>query len=140
MSLSSRVRALSLTAIVAGAAALVIALVTLAAPATDPADARPRVAGLTGLDSCGKLRGYLGKHRDAYGVGGVFAPPFAAEDSAAPTAGDSAGGAAPLPPDTGTNVQEAGVDEPDIVKTAGSTIFTVEGTVLRAVDTASGTP
>ncbi|HEV2875388.1 MAG TPA: beta-propeller domain-containing protein [Thermoleophilaceae bacterium] len=34
---------------------------------------------------------------------------------------------------SGTNVQEAGVDEPDIVKTAGSRIFAVRGGRLHAV-------
>ncbi|HWH15046.1 MAG TPA: beta-propeller domain-containing protein, partial [Miltoncostaeaceae bacterium] len=34
---------------------------------------------------------------------------------------------------SGTNVQEAGVDEPDIVKTYGRHVFTVAGGVLRAV-------
>jgi hypothetical protein len=34
---------------------------------------------------------------------------------------------------SGTNVQEAGVDEPDVVKTAGSRIFAVAGSRLHAV-------
>ena len=46
----------------------------------------------------------------------------------------------PGPEGTPTNVQEAGVDEPDIVKSAGSTLFTVDGNVLRAVDTSGGAP
>ena len=91
MRLSNRARTLSLTAVVAGAVALVVALLTLAAPATDPADARPRVAGLTGLNSCGKLRGYLAKHRDAYGVGGAIAMPSIAEEAG--PAADATGGA-----------------------------------------------
>ena len=57
----------------------------------------------------------------------------AADSAAAPAAGAETGRTA-----TPTNVQEAGVDEPDIVKTAGSTIFTVDGNVLRAVDTSGG--
>jgi Beta propeller domain len=39
-----------------------------------------------------------------------------------------------------TNVQEAGVDEPDIVKSRGSTIFALEGGALQAVDTSGGAP
>ena len=34
---------------------------------------------------------------------------------------------------SGTNVQEAGVDEPDVVKTAGSRIFAIGGGRLHAV-------
>lgn len=39
-----------------------------------------------------------------------------------------------------TNVQEAGVDEPDLVKTDGKTIFVVAGTKLQAVDARSAEP
>ena len=38
---------------------------------------------------------------------------------------------------SGTNVHEAGVDEPDLVKTDGRRIVTVSGGVLRVVDTAT---
>ena len=39
-----------------------------------------------------------------------------------------------------TNVQEAGVDEPDIVKTDGAWIFAVAGQKLHAVDSTGGSP
>ncbi|HEX4520027.1 MAG TPA: beta-propeller domain-containing protein [Gaiellaceae bacterium] len=39
-----------------------------------------------------------------------------------------------------TNDQEQGVDEPDIVKTDGSTIFAVSGNTLEAVSVAGGAP
>jgi uncharacterized secreted protein with C-terminal beta-propeller domain len=39
-----------------------------------------------------------------------------------------------------TNVQEAGVDEPDIVKTDGRLIVTTVGSVLQVVDTTGDTP
>jgi hypothetical protein len=39
-----------------------------------------------------------------------------------------------------TNVQEAGIDEPDIVKTDGSVIFAIAGERLHAVDTRGGKP
>jgi hypothetical protein len=39
-----------------------------------------------------------------------------------------------------TNAQEPGVDEPDLVKTDGSTIFAVSGTTLHAVAVDAGTP
>lgn len=39
-----------------------------------------------------------------------------------------------------TNVQEPGVDEPDIVKTDGSTIWVASGDVIYAVDVSTGAP
>ncbi|MCZ7528865.1 MAG: beta-propeller domain-containing protein [Acidimicrobiia bacterium] len=54
--------------------------------------------------------------------------------AAAPEAGEQS---APVPGGSqdfsGTNVQEAGIDEPDIVKTDGSTIFTLTDESLNAV-------
>ncbi len=41
---------------------------------------------------------------------------------------------------SGTNVQEQGVDEPDIVKTDGRTLFVVTGNQLEAVDVSGGAP
>ncbi len=41
---------------------------------------------------------------------------------------------------TGTNVQEAGVDEPDLVKTDGERILVVSENVLTYVDVSSGDP
>lgn len=41
---------------------------------------------------------------------------------------------------SGTNVQVAGVDEPDIVKTDGSRIISIVNGVLRYVDVSSGSP
>jgi hypothetical protein len=48
---------------------------------------------------------------------------------------DAPGAAPPAAEDgtSGTNVQEAGVDEPDVVKTAGSRIFAIGGGRLHAV-------
>lgn len=58
--------------------------------------------------------------------------------SAPPTAGtDSSQG---LGASSGTNVQEEGVDEPDIVKNNGTHVFSVSGNELRIVDVADGTP
>ncbi|WP_127499120.1 beta-propeller domain-containing protein [Actinoplanes solisilvae] len=47
----------------------------------------------------------------------------------------AAADAAGAPSASGTNVHEAGVDEPDIVKTNGRQIVTISGGVLRVVDT-----
>jgi hypothetical protein len=51
----------------------------------------------------------------------------------APEAAPAPGGGAIEEGASGTNVQEAGVDEPDIVKTAGGRIFAVAGNRLHAV-------
>ena len=41
---------------------------------------------------------------------------------------------------SGTNVQEEGVDEPDLVKTDGKTVFAVWNGRLNAVDVARSKP
>src|SRR5262249_2705226 len=41
---------------------------------------------------------------------------------------------------SGTNVQESGVDEPDIVKTNGNTLFTSESGKIESVDVSSRVP
>jgi hypothetical protein len=66
----------------------------------------------------------------AYGPQGVSAP---APASSTPSTGGSATGTANSPSFSTTNNQEVGVDEPDIVKTNGSTIFTVAQNKLYAV-------
>jgi hypothetical protein len=141
MSLFERAPKLSLTALLAAGAALVAALLAFAPSASSTAEARPRTASLTTLGSCKQLRTYLVRHRQAYGTGPIGMP-FTG-DVATPSPAGEGTGYAPMAPDESspTNVQEAGVDEPDIVKAAGSVIFTVDGTTLRAVDTSgNGAP
>ena len=54
---------------------------------------------------------------------------------------EAAPGAGAAPDDTSqTNVQEAGVDEPDIVKTDGRVIWALEGGRLNAVDARAARP
>jgi hypothetical protein len=90
-------------------------------------------------------------------VGGGGDVMLSAEDGAARTGADgapqaagadAAQGAPAAPPvpapggepaHSGTNTHEAGVDEPDLVKTDGRRIITVAGGVLRVVDAASRT-
>ena len=59
-------------------------------------------------------------------------------DAGAPQAAPSAGA------DSGdfstTNVQEKGVDEPDLVKSNGKHVFTIANGALRAIDVRGGTP
>src|SRR6476660_4390783 len=120
-------RACKLGAVPAVVAATAVAL--LGGQAPDPAGARPiaRTPGLHSMGSCDHLRSFLRRH-------GSTQPPYAvgvgaAEGGvAAPAADGSSSTTSP------TNRQEAGVDEPDIVKTAGDTILSVDGTTLRAVD------
>ncbi len=50
------------------------------------------------------------------------------------------GTAAPSAPDSPTNVQEEGVDEPDIVKASGATVFAIAGDRLRAADVSGDVP
>ena len=61
-----------------------------------------------------------------------------------PVVMDSAGARAAAPQQgvdySGTNVQEEGVDEPDLVKTDGTTLYAVANGRLNAVDVATGTP
>jgi hypothetical protein len=97
---------------------------------------------LKSFGSCGALVRY-GRRHVRLGVGaappisvpaplvgpqprGVPMPPTAPEADAAPGAGDTSG-------DSGTNVQEAGVDEPDLVKAGRGVIYVIAGSRLLAV-------
>jgi uncharacterized secreted protein with C-terminal beta-propeller domain len=55
-----------------------------------------------------------------------------------PVSAEGNAGGGSTPEFSGTNVQEIGVDEPDIVKTDGRRIFAVTDRTLRVVDPASG--
>jgi hypothetical protein len=126
-------QACKLGAIPAIVAATAVALIGGQVPA--PAGATPigRAPGLHSMGSCDHLRSFLRRHGSTH-------PPIAVGegaaggDIAAPSAGAEATAASP------TNLQEAGVDEPDIVKTAGDTILSVDGTTLRAVGSNGGNP
>ena len=97
---------------------------------------------LRSFGSCGALVRY-GRRHVRLGVGtappisfptplagplprGAPVPPFAPGAEAAPGAGDLSG-------DSGTNVQEAGVDEPDLVKAGLGVIYVIAGNRLLAV-------
>jgi uncharacterized secreted protein with C-terminal beta-propeller domain len=113
-----------------------LALVALAALAlcAAPAAAKPRAAKrLKVFSSCQTLIGYATRHVPP-------APPRPVED--APQRTD-----APAPAEGGagedtsqTNVQEAGVDEPDTVKTDGTTVFAIANGSLHAIDARAETP
>jgi beta propeller domain-containing protein len=131
-------------------------LLTLAACTDDPTT-DPWPAGefqLVAFDSCDQAvqelreaaRAYMGPWGFGSGMfmdGGWGREEAAEGDAAAAPDAAMAPGApqqAPAGPDhSGTNVHEAGVDEPDLVKTDGRRIVTMSGGVLRVVDAAQQT-
>ena len=102
-------------------------------------------ARLRGFGSCAAFHRYARRHQEAisYPVGvaedGVGGPVTAApgEAGGAATGADSAGGGSTATP---TNVQETGIDEPDIVKSDGSRVFAIAGAKLRAIDITGEAP
>ena len=121
------------------------------APPTEAA--RKGKARLTAFGDCGQLVRYANRHADRYEPGGPpvgfrpFTPPMPA---AGPAGGSAEGAPAPAAAPTNdsaisgeafslTNNQEAGVFEPDIVKTDGETLYalTSAGT-LNVVDVRGG--
>ncbi len=137
------------------AAALVALLAALlAAPAPAPAaKQRAKRAALPAFSSCSSLLSYA--RRGARRTGGrtgvplragvldaqVLSRPVTADSAGPPMTGAplpaaaEGGRSAPAAPAfSQTNVQEAGVDEPDIVKSDGRTIFAISDGKLRAID------
>ncbi len=84
----------------------------------------------------------LGGYGD-YAVGGGALPPSQTRAETAPTQ-EAAQPGAPADSTTSgtssTNVQEEGVDEPDVVKTDGRFLYSVSGAELRIVAIGDGTP
>ena len=138
----------------------VVALATVAAtPAV--AAAKPKQAPrahLAAFDSCQSLVGYA--HRNAAVTGGGVGVPMRAQGAVATLAtpvmktteasADSAPAAVSAPAASGTgasspefsatNVQEAGIDEPDVVKTDGRHVYVVAGQQLRVIDVTGDSP
>ena len=121
------------------AAAAAVALAGTSARSA-PQAAKPK---LTSFGTCGELLGYAKSQAKRfvgpYGFGAIGRP--VASEALPPVA---ARAAAPAPVQgvdfSGTNVQEEGVDEPDLVKTNGKTLFAVANGNLRAVDVAGAKP
>ena len=127
---------------------LALALCALAAPAA--AGARPSRVTPRAFASCRTLIAYERSHLSA--TGGV--PELAPHPLAEPTIGAPLPSGAAVPPaaagaaeGTGagasfstTNNQEPGIEEPDIVKTDGRTIFAVEQGTLYAVNVTGPAP
>ncbi|HEX5202691.1 MAG TPA: beta-propeller domain-containing protein [Actinoplanes sp.] len=107
-------------------------------PARSPVPAPP--IKLVAFDSCDQLlkelRAATLRGLTPYGLpGAVPEAAYAARDMAGAGAVDAA--AAPpaaAPAYSGTNVHEAGADEPDIVKTDGRRIVTISGGTLHVID------
>ena len=145
-------RLLRRIALVPAAAVLVVAglggTVPHSAAGSDSTAAAAKASRLVAFRSCGDLLGYV-KSQAAplvgpYGFGrsplirGGALPPGVATPAAAAKAADT------TPTQgvdySGTNVQEQGVDEPDSVKTNGTTLFAVAGGRLNAVDVTGTRP
>ena len=123
----------------AGLAAVVLAgLAAAAAPGARPGGAG---AGLRSFDGCPSFLSYVRQQAlplvGPYGLGGGSLgmgalPPAAARGERL---------SAPATPEfSGTNVQEQGVDEPDLVKTNGRTLFVVASGKVTAVDVRGARP
>ena len=109
---------------------------------TEP-EVQAAAAGLTSFDACDTLVEHLQAQavRHPWGgpTGDMAVGGMAAEDMAAD--GEAARAPAPASASTSdTNVQVAGVDEPDLVETDGRRLFVVFDGRLRVVDVTTGTP
>ena len=126
-------------------AAAVAALTVLPGPAGAASKSKHR---LQKFGSCSRFVHYARRHAiNELRTRGVPAPaPLPVVRTPAPNQQTVQGEAAPIAGGdagqdfSGTNVQEAGVDEPDVVKTDGKTIFTVANGDLQAVDARSPQP
>ncbi|MEO8687970.1 MAG: beta-propeller domain-containing protein [Solirubrobacteraceae bacterium] len=138
------------------ARALLVAMVLAAtvaagAPAADGKAKRAATPRLKAFASCAGLIGYARRHVPPPRP--VVGPRFPPQQVPVSGGGEDGSGtvppAAPAPvtaPDSAgndsstTNIQEAGVDEPDIAKSDGTNVYTLTDGVLRATDARSPTP
>ncbi|MGA5305319.1 beta-propeller domain-containing protein [Nucisporomicrobium flavum] len=108
-------------------------------PQPPPAPVSSGAMRLVAFDSCERLSADLKRAAKAsvgpYGFPGSAPMPEAMAAGGARTMADSAGAAAPA--FSGTNNHEQDADEPDIVKTDGRRIVTVQNGTLRLIDAAT---
>ncbi|SNT02996.1 Secreted protein containing C-terminal beta-propeller domain [Streptosporangium subroseum] len=140
----------------AGAVTLAAALLATACSSTEPrtgpsAEARTGASRTTPVDLGNiKLVSYSGcddmlaglrtetaKNVGPWGIGGPMTMLYADARPAMRSDATAAKGASGAPEHSTTNVHEAGVDEPDLVKTDGNRVITVNRGVLRVVDAAT---
>jgi uncharacterized secreted protein with C-terminal beta-propeller domain len=124
------------TAVTATALATALAACTSSGPG-DPTPVKPRpvTVRLVAYSSCDDMLAGLREHAAGnvgpWGFGGGPVPLYARDMATAKSNADAA------PEHSTTNVHEAGVDEPDLVKTDGNRIITAVGGTLRIIDTAT---
>jgi uncharacterized secreted protein with C-terminal beta-propeller domain len=124
-----------------------------AGPSAAASGASAKAGRLVAFRSCGDLLGYTkaqaSRFVSPYGFGTAVPAIARTATPAAPAASAAAGAAtdqskASAPQEgidySGTNVQEQGVDEPDIVKTNGKTLFAVANGYVDAVDVTTHQP
>jgi uncharacterized secreted protein with C-terminal beta-propeller domain len=111
---------------------------------TSPAEA---ATGLVAFDDCDELAGWYRatalEEVTAYGLGnGYYGGPIAlaARTDGVALAAEAAAGDTVANGDTGTNVQEAGVDEPDLAKTDGALTYVLDGRHLVVTDVTGSEP
>jgi beta propeller domain-containing protein len=110
--------------------AAVLAAALMAVPGSVEADAAPAPrAKLKAFDSCAGLVRYARRHA----VRTARSQLLRGRDEQESGAGGGEGFSR-------TNVQEQGVDEPDIVKTDGAHVFAIAGGALQSVDVQAATP
>ena len=127
---------------------VLVAALAIAAGTGSGSAAQAKGNRLQAFGSCGELLGHLRRQAlplvGPYGLGGqaialgrAGMPGVVAAPAASESAKDSGVAGVDF---SGTNVQEEGIDEPDLVKTDGASIFAVNGSILRAVDVSTGRP
>ena len=120
------------------AVAVVAALIAL------PSAADARVKVLKRFTSCDGMVSYGEKYAAqvarGVNVGATEGIPVPTTAPVPPAAAPDSTGSGATDDSSTTNNQEAGVDEPDIVKTDGKTLFALVGDELRAYDVRAATP
>ncbi|MCC7076607.1 MAG: beta-propeller domain-containing protein [Acidimicrobiia bacterium] len=108
--------------------------------------------GLVPFGSCDELLAYMKTAlKDSYSYVGPVAEdgmlpsgageaPAAREETDAAAADPGTAPSAETPEQSSTNVQEAGIDEGDVVETDGQRLFVLSGGELRSIDVTGGTP
>nr|WP_055506446.1 beta-propeller domain-containing protein [Nonomuraea pusilla] len=130
------------TLIRTAAAAALLAAVTACTSAPEGRPALPKVdlgaVRLVSYSGCDELLTGLREHAaENTGPWGFGNAPIMYTMEARSDARAEAKSTTSTPEHSTTNVHEAGVDEPDLVKTDGNRVLTVAGGTLRVIDTAS---